>query len=274
MSPPVRVALIGFTPFERDHLALGLHQSRTGRPSYTLAFELAACNLAVVNADNEAAVAELQAQGRLASTVMVGHTSRPGAGAQLARHAEQAVMLQALDTLISAAPAMSPAVQRVQDELARLHRRAAAAAPPRRRRRLDHILVVDDNHTVLRFMATQLAGFGFEAHLARTGEEALERVGRRHFEFVFLATGMDGLDGFHICRVIKREPYPHARRRPTVVLMLPGDAPVDRVRAQMADADAWLPKPPDAQALLRVLGQRERQPQAEAQSTRAAGTVF
>ncbi len=271
MSPPVRVALVGFTPFERDHLALGLHESRAGRPSYTLAFELAGCNLAVVNADNEAAVADLRAQGRLASCVMVGHTARPGAGAQLPRHAEQAVMLQALDMLIASAPAMSAAVQRVHDDLLHVQRRHA---PRRTRRRLDHILVVDDSDNVLRFMATQLSGYGFEAHLARSGEDALRWVGQRHFEFIFLATGMDGLDGFHTCRLIKREAYPHAQPRPTVVLMLPGDAPVDRVRARMADADAWLAKPLDATALLRVVGDREVQRHPDAQSTRAGSTVL
>ncbi len=273
MSPPVRVALIGFTPFEREHLALGLHESRAGRPAYTLAFELAGCSLAVVNADNDAAVAELQAQGRLGTCVMVGHTPRPGAGAQLQRHAEQAAMLQALDTLIGAAPAMSAAVQRVQDDLARLQR-GQAPASKRRRQRLDHILVADDSDNILRFMATQLSRYGFETHLAHSGEEALRWVGQRHFEFIFLATGMDGLDGFHTCRVIKRDPYPHARARPTVVLMLPGPAPVDRVRAQMADADAWLAKPLDATELLRVVGARELQQRADAQSTRAASTLL
>jgi DNA-binding response OmpR family regulator len=136
------------------------------------------------------------------------------------------------------------------------------------------MLVVDDDEEVLRFMAMHLAHFGFEAHLAHSGDEALRRIGARHFEFVFLATGMDGLDGFHTCRLIKREPYPHARDRPTVVLMLPGDAPVDRVRAHMADADAWLAKPLDAAALLRVVGEREARRLPEATSTRASSTVL
>ncbi len=273
MSPAVRVALIGFTPFERAHLEAGLKAVREGAPVFALTEELAACSLAIVDADHEAAVAAVVEQGRLAGCLMLGGTPRRGAWAQLPRPIQLPQLLRLLDGMARAAPPMSPAVQRVQDDLARLQQ-PQAARRPKRRPRLDHILVVDDSDTVLRFMAEQLARFGFQAHLAHGGVEALERVARRHFEFVFLATGMDGLDGFHTCRLIKRNPYPHPRKPPTVVLMLSDDAPVLRLRAEQADADSWLIKPLHAEPLLRVVGEREVRLQAEAQTTRAATTVM
>ena len=304
MSPAVRLALIGFTAFERDHLAAGLQTGGGHNTEYVVVDGLASCSVAVVNADDEAGVDAVLHQGRLASVVMLGTTPRPGAAAQLQRPIHVASLLRALDDLVRASPPVSAAVRRVQDELARFGARtrltAVTSAPPAtpaqsaagtasviegagmappaaaawQRPQRDQILVVDENDAVLRFMAAHLECFGFEVQLVRSGGQALARVARHHFDFVFMATGMASVDGFHLCKTLKRSRYPWQRLPPTVVLLLEQDAAVDHLRAKIAGADACLPKPLRAETLLHLLSERELLQHADAQTTRAASTLL
>ncbi|MCW5637176.1 MAG: response regulator [Rubrivivax sp.] len=131
-------------------------------------------------------------------------------------------------------------------------RRGRLVGPP-----LDHILVVDDSEVALRFMAQHLQRFGFEIHLAKSGEEALKRLDERRFDFVFLDVLMEGLDGFQTCKAIKRRPYPEGRPPPTVVMLTCLGGPADKLRGTMAGADAYLTKPLREVELLKVVGERE-----------------
>lgn len=273
MNPAVRLALLGFTPFERELLEAALATDRPGQPRYRLGDTLAACTLALVDADHEHAVATVEQAGRLGSAVMIGGTLRQGAAVQLPRAFQLPQLMRALDELVPAAPPMSGEVQRVRDELAQMLGRPRRQ-PRAQRPRLDHLLVVDGSDTVLRFMADHLARFGFQVHLAHDAAAALARVQHRHFEFVFVAAGLEGLDGFHVCRRLHREPYPHAQRRPTLVLLLDDDSPVQRLRAEQCGADAWLAKPLAAEPLLRVMSQRELQHHVDAQTTHATSTLL
>ena len=139
---------------------------------------------------------------------------------------------------------------------------------------MDHILVVDDSDIALRFMASNLQRFGFQVHLARSGAEAIERVARRHFEFVFLDVMMEGLDGFHTCKSIKRSTYPDNRPPPTVVMLTSRGTAVDRLRGTMAGADAYLTKPLQEAELLKVVGDREVALHAYADTAAAASTLI
>ena len=152
--------------------------------------------------------------------------------------------------------------------------RDPARDPDRERPDMDHILVVDDSDIALRFMANNLQRFGFQVHLARSGAEAIERVARRHFEFVFLDVMMEGLDGFHTCKTIKRSTYPDDRPPPTVVMLTSRGTAVDRLRGTMAGADAYLTKPLREDELLKVVGDREVAKHAYADTAVAASTLI
>lgn len=304
MNPAVHIALIGFTPAEREHIEAGLRPTGDRGLVYVVVEDLVASSVAIVNADHEASVTEIKHRGRLDSTVMLGATARPGAAAQLPRPPSRVTLLQALHRLTRAHPPLSASVRRVRDELARLVARPAApqpappqipvvqgraaglmpvvqvraagpAVPPRPRRTVrDHVLVVDEDAVVLRFMAISLQGLGFEVHLTRSGAEAIERVARHHFEWVFLATGMESADGFHVCRTLKRSAYPHRRAPPAVVLLLAEASAVHALRAEQAGADTCLVKPLRAEQLQGVVGVRGAQPPDEAQTTAASSSAW
>jgi CheY-like chemotaxis protein len=290
MSPPVRVALLGFTPFEREHIEPALRAPRRRKPVYQVRLnDLQACNLAVVDADHEAAIVQVLHQKRLASTVMVGNTRHAGAGAHLSRPIHLPSLLDALDELVARAPAMSTEVQRVQDMLASLlaspstplHQpldtpmaasslrpASVAAAPADATGSAPHrgtALLVDqrlDNHE---FLAGALAPLGLDVHRVGSGSEALEVLQTEVFEFVFLATGQDsvdaadGMDGFHTCRLLQRMPPAQpVAPPPTLVLLLEGDNGVNRLRAERAGADAWLTPPWSSEPLLRIVDERDQ----------------
>jgi two-component system, cell cycle response regulator len=272
MSPAIRVALIGFTPFEARHITGLLAHGDPARPTYRVCDEMAGSSVVICNADDEAAAAAVQREGRIGACVMLGARDRPGAAAQLPRPIRPLQLLRTLQSVSRATPAMSQDVQRVQDELARIRTRPMALQAPARRAALDHVLVVDHDDQVLRFVTEQVQRFGFQVHLARGGEEGLRRAAPRRFEYVFLATGLPGADAFEACKAIKAAARPKRQRPPCVVVLLEQEAAGDRLRAQLAGADACLVKPLDAQAVLRVFGAREVASVAYADTADASNT--
>jgi CheY-like chemotaxis protein len=273
MSPPVRIALLGFTPFERDQLRASLAPRQGDAVVYASADDLASCNLALANADDEAAMDELQRARRLAGTVVLGTAPRPGAAAQLGRPINAAALRRELDALALVSPPMSDAIRRVQEELARMGRsrfapprapreRATAAMPliegPAATARLQ-ALVVDETDVTLRALSAALEPLDLGWQLARSAPDALERVARDRPRWVFVATGRDSIDGFHTCRMLRHSGHAE-HRRPLVMLLLQQDNAVDRLRAQLAGADAVLAAPWPAEALLAFT----QAPQAEA----------
>ena len=281
MNPAVRVALLGFTQFECNHIEAGLQPGDESGRHYCVAKTLAASNLAVVNADDDIAVAQVLDQGRLASSVMLGTTQRAGAAAQLSRPISLVHLLRTLDQLVNSAPPMSAAVRRVQEEWSRMLAVRAAPAPstattsataampliqgralgsetaPARpvtaTKEKAQVLVVDSSDEVCRLLSNPSLQFGYQAHQLRDCAQALERLNRQPFDLIFLATGLDGMDCFHACKTIKRTLFPANRLPPKVIMLLTHESAVDAVRAEMAQADGCLSKPILDHQLLQLL---------------------
>lgn len=273
MSLPVRLALLGFTPFESGQILATL-QPHTG-VQYVQAEDLASAGLAVVNADHEPSVADVRRLRRLATTVALGSTPCPGAAAQLGRAFNAVALRRTLDRLALATPPVSDAVRRVQQDLARLGgsrltrppspppERPTAAMPliqsrPAPRRRA--ALVVDDGDACLHQLARALQGWPGgngqdwqpDWQLARSAPQALQQLALLQPQWVFIRTGLDSLDGFHTCRLL-RQGLPPGRPPPQLVLLLDADGAVGRLRAQQAGADAVLTLPLDTLAVRALL---------------------
>lgn len=122
--------------------------------------------------------------------------------------------------------------------------------------RLDAVLVVDGDEESLRFIATRLEPYGFEVRRVNSGPEALLRTQQREYDLVFIDSRLEGLDGFYICKSIKRQARPAGRRAPTVVMMTQRDEPLEQMRGQLAGCDGFLPRPLDESDLERIVGDR------------------
>ncbi|MEZ0309722.1 MAG: response regulator transcription factor, partial [Ramlibacter sp.] len=106
----------------------------------------------------------------------------------------------------------------------------------------------------------------FSADLARSGEEAMEKLKARPYRFVFLDASLEGMDGYQTCKAIKQRRY--ADGKPPVVVMLNARAgAVDKVLGSMAGCDEYMAKPLEEGPLLKLLAKYDDQVQRGFQAT-------
>jgi two-component system, cell cycle response regulator len=290
MTTPLGVTIQGFSSFERATFDSFFRLSMRRTPAYRMSLTLKDCRFVIADADNPSAMAAVAAAGKLAVALTVGTTPHEGAAVRLPRPINLMSIVKILDQMampvqqplppLATPPTQSPsipapwvspaAMPRAQPTASGQPARVAlptpqpppsapATAPAAESStgKMDHILVVDDSDIALRFMAGNLERFGFVVHLARSGEEAIERTSKRHFAFVFMDVNMPGLDGFRTCKEIKRRRYPEGERPPTIVMLTSRDTPIDKLRGTMAGSDGYLTKPLREAELLKVIGDRE-----------------
>ena len=102
------------------------------------------------------------------------------------------------------------------------------------------ILIVDDVPANVKVLQAKLAAEYFEVEVASTGEQALEICRSGKCDLVLLDVIMPGMDGFEVCRVLKKDP---ATMHLPVVMITALDTPSDRVAGLEAGADDFLTKP-------------------------------
>lgn len=99
MTTRFRVALQGFSDFERDALSSSLRLAGARQPSYRLVPAIAGCDFIVADADHARVRDALVAAGRLEDTIFIGEDGPEGAPALLPRPIDTLRVLQALDRL-------------------------------------------------------------------------------------------------------------------------------------------------------------------------------
>jgi DNA-binding response OmpR family regulator len=102
------------------------------------------------------------------------------------------------------------------------------------------ILIVDDNEQNLTLIRVMLRRYGYNACLARSGEEALRQVINDPPDLIILDVMMPGLDGIEVCRRLKDE---EETRLIPIVIMTALHQPEDKIRGIEAGADDFLTKP-------------------------------
>ncbi len=122
-----------------------------------------------------------------------------------------------------------------------------------------HIMVVDDNHEMLRIVGRVLELEGYDVSTAPDGNTALALLDECRPDLVLLDIMMPGLDGFQV--------IVHIRRHSDVpIIMLTAKHEVTLLRkALVLGADDYIRKPFDAQVLVaRVRAKLRRTTQAVA----------
>ncbi|HEY1393688.1 MAG TPA: response regulator [Methylibium sp.] len=292
-----RVALLGFSAFERRTLESYFRLAGDGTPHYEqyallpdVVPEPEACDFVLADANHGEVLAVVTAMGREADTVYIGtHLAPPapaGALASLLRPIDPLQVLREFDAAAArrrrvAPPALAhmlrpePAPHHPRKPSART--RIAAAQQSLRDFQstdghsnsvlttggdslFDHVLVVDDSEIARRFMQVKLQRLGFTVHTVASGAAALELAATRQFAFVFLDVNMEGMDGFEVCKQIRQMPWPldgRLQRGPVLVMVTARSAPVDRIRGTLAGCDAYLTKPLDEAELIGTLSRHD-----------------
>jgi adenylate cyclase len=109
------------------------------------------------------------------------------------------------------------------------------------------VLVVDDTPANVKLLEDLLGFHGYEVEVARSGEEALERVRRSPPDLMLLDVLMPGMSGYDVCRAIRADP---ALAALAVVMVTSLDDREARVRGLEAGADDFLAKPVNAPELI------------------------
>ena len=101
-----------------------------------------------------------------------------------------------------------------------------------------HILLVEDERKVARFIARALRENGFQVEVAETGELALTIVSRTTFDAILLDVRLPTISGLQVCRELRSSGLE------TPILMLTARSLVEhRVEGLDSGADDYLTKP-------------------------------
>ena len=101
------------------------------------------------------------------------------------------------------------------------------------------ILVVDDEKDILELLKYNLEKDGYRVLTAQNGKEAL-KLARQNPELVVLDIMMPELDGWEVCKAIRKDP---ATSRIPIIILTARDSEVDEVVGLELGADDYITKP-------------------------------
>lgn len=116
--------------------------------------------------------------------------------------------------------------------------------------RVLRVLVVEDNLDAVHTTCLLLRSLGHTAEYALNGYVALEVARRFKPDFVFLDIGLPGVDGFDVCRQLRRDPE---LMNTKIAMLTAYDTSRFRELAKEAGCDEYYVKPLDPGELGRIL---------------------
>jgi len=108
----------------------------------------------------------------------------------------------------------------------------------------EHILVIEDDVSILKLLRRGLAYEGYSVETAADGPEGLVKARERPPDLVVLDWMLPGLDGLEVCRRLR------SAGDVPILMLTAKDAVADRVEGLDAGADDYLVKPFDFDELL------------------------
>ncbi len=290
-SPPLKIALLGFSDFERSALGSCFRLAGTRSPAYRQVHMLTDADYLLADADHLPSVQLVVATERLAETVFIGAQPPAGASAWMRRPIDPVHVLRELDALVlmggsftddasplgdadraavlpatPPAPASPPgaalpvvvdlspgpaAAKAQPGEAARSPLMQAAAPAPLPG--APRALLVDDSEVALRFLETRLKPWGLQTDRAATSEHALELLARRSYDYVFLDIELGAGSELDGLALCQLIKRTPSAVNAMVVVLSAHHSELDRVRGALAGCDAYLGKPLEALELARLL---------------------
>ena len=126
----------------------------------------------------------------------------------------------------------------------------SSAPTPRHEEHNFRVLVVDDSPLMRTFMQNKLQPYGISPEFASSGEEALFKISKQHFDMIFLDVMLPGMDGYDVCKMIKKNKDNSLMK---VVMLTSKDKTFDKIRGTMAGCDGYLTKPVDELKLRSII---------------------
>jgi len=115
---------------------------------------------------------------------------------------------------------------------------------------MSYVLIVDDDSTMAQAIADMVDLFDWKTQVVHHPRAAMQAIQAAPPALILLDLNMPGVDGFEVCRYIKRDPV--AGKTP-VVFVTAEDAPSMQEKAREAGASDYLIKPVDIDRLEGIL---------------------
>ncbi len=113
-----------------------------------------------------------------------------------------------------------------------------------------NVLIVDDSLPVRKALDMKLRLMNYDVHHASSGREALHTLQNGRFDFIFLDVVMPGIDGYEVCKLIKRNKL---TKNIPVVMLTSRTSPFDKVKGRLAGCDSYLTKPVENEKFEKVV---------------------
>ena len=128
-----------------------------------------------------------------------------------------------------------------------------------------HVLIVEDETRIARFLQMELEHEGFTAEIEGNGTRAYERIIQENFDIILLDVMLPGMDGIEICRRVRT-----VSNVPIIMLTAKGED-MDKILAFDNGVDDYLTKPFNIlevkariKAILRRNQKNQREPESNA----------
>ncbi|SRR5579883_2800044 len=113
------------------------------------------------------------------------------------------------------------------------------------------ILIVEDNETNQRLVATTLVKYGYQVMTASSAEEAFEKIDQQIPDLILMDLQLPGIDGLHLTKLLKQQ----ASTKNIIIIALTAYAmKIDEEEALEAGCDGYISKPYDVMKLPALLG--------------------
>ena len=171
--------------------------------------------------------------------------SLPSAAAATARIAEAPMMPPPSAPVTASVPTIATQPMTPPAPVAPL-----AVPTPRHEEQQFRVLAVDDSPLMRTFLQNKLQPYGISPEFASSGEEALFKISKQHFDMIFLDVMLPGMDGYDVCKMIKKNKDNSLMK---VVMLTSKDKTFDKIRGTMAGCDGYLTKPVDELKLRAII---------------------
>lgn len=115
---------------------------------------------------------------------------------------------------------------------------------------MKRLLVVDDEPKLLRALAVDLKGEGYDVITARSGSEALVMVAQKLPDLIVSDIRMPGMDGYELARRLRQN---QSTALVPIIFLTAKDTTADRIEGFRTGIDAYLTKPFEPDELLAVI---------------------
>jgi len=249
------LSVFGLTATQRMVLASLCKLSRNRDITYDLPDSPAgrSVDIAIVDADDTEAVQDWNSSTIAAGVPVVFISAEPLTNLDahqynLIKSHLSGGLLQLLDRVtLSELGQRAPVV--VSDEIKVSTDSPKPAEGSARRTTASRILIIDDSLSVRTQMNLCLEKLGVDVEVAADAHNGLEKIQQRHYDLVFLDVMLPDMDGYQVCKLIKRDP--RTKRVPVVMLTSKGST-INRIQGSMAGCDRYLTKPATEEDVFKV----------------------